>query len=58
MQNKTVIHYRHGDYNGWRLWRDHWAGDQFDIMTNEEFVKFKQQAISLGLEFQFHGDDE
>lgn len=51
--------FRRGDAPTWRVWKSGWAGDQFEILSNEEMVQFLKftRSFQIGLRF-FHGNCE
>lgn len=44
------FHYRH-DGDTVRLWKPHWAGDQFEVLPRQAFDTFQNTGSKVGLIF-------
>lgn len=45
----TKIFYRAHDNKHVRVWRETWAGDQFEIIDRDEFRAFGSMLVKFGL---------
>ena len=51
------FHYRDHDASYYRVWMDDWYGDQFEIMSREEFANFEVTFKRFGFRFVYHEED-
>jgi hypothetical protein len=43
------LFYRYSDDGTYRVWRGDWFGDQFQVLTVEEFEKLKWACDKMGI---------
>lgn len=55
---KWGFHYRMHDHIRYRVWRDDWFGDQFEILGPDNFRDLSRYAEQFNIPMIEHSDDD
>jgi hypothetical protein len=48
----------YGHMPKWRVWSCAWSGDEFELLSEDEFEQFQDKCRDMGIRFNVHDEDD